>query len=209
MLGTAIKDSCSSSPSLAMLTHLSPPWMSASLFPNPTFMMLPARLVAGWRIEHPSRLCTFNVRLYLGAVSEADCIPGLNHDAPHCSDRTQLVDDFQCIRSVDRLQEIDSSGRCGDRRFSWSVVVAVAWARVVQADSITRGRPANLDITDNQGPGPFYSPARCSLHIMDNIVCLMDANEVDIFLWGIARQGKPVVRPGNKGKRPLVVDTDL
>lgn len=171
-------------------------------------MMLPARLVAGWRIEHPSHLCTFHVRLYLGAVSGADCIPGLNHDARHCSDRTQIVDDFQCIRSVDRLQEIDSSGRCGDRRFSWSVV-AVAWARVVHADSITRGGPANLDIADNQRPGPLYSPASCSLHNMDNIVCLMDADEVDIFLGGVARQGKLVVRSGNKGERPLVVDTDL
>ncbi len=151
-------------------------------------MMLPAGLVAGWRKEHPPYLCTFNVRLYLSAVSGADCIPGLDHDAPHCSDRTQLVDDFQGIRSVDRLQKIDGSWRCGDRRFSWSVV-AVAWARVVHADSITRGGPANLDFADNQGPGPFYSPASCSLHHMDSIVCLMDVNEVDILLRGIARQG--------------------
>lgn len=62
-------------------------------------------------------------------------------------------------------------------------------AGVVHTDPVTHGGPANLDIADDQGPGPCYSPAGCSLHDMDSIVGIVDVNEVDMLFWRVAKLG--------------------
>lgn len=98
MLGFAVENLGFKSIVRYGIASLSPIGVFCSYIQLPTSSMIKLQLAGfavGLRTERPFHLCISDVRLYFSAVSELECTPGLDHDAPHCPDRTHFVDDFQ------------------------------------------------------------------------------------------------------------------